>query len=82
MVKMGERTEPEFLATLVTVCAELLAVDSVSVAENFFALGGTSIRAVELTEELLTQHGVDLPLDAVFSAETLADLARSCRHAA
>ena len=77
---MGERTEPEFLTAVVTACAELLAIDSVSAKENFFILGGTSMHAVELTEELL-QHGVDLPLQAVFSAETLADLALSCRHA-
>jgi acyl carrier protein len=55
--------------------------DDISAADNFFMLGGTSVNILELTEELLARFRMELPLDAVFASETLAEIATHCRGA-
>ncbi|MBD1580778.1 non-ribosomal peptide synthetase [Pseudoalteromonas sp. S16_S37] len=53
---------------------QVLNVDSVSVNDNFFALGGDSLRAVQVNE-LLEQQGISLPLEQIFKTQTIKALA-------
>ncbi|MGW5116894.1 amino acid adenylation domain-containing protein [Streptomyces noursei] len=53
---------------------EVLGVPDVSQEDNFFALGGDSIRSVQVSG-LLHQHGYELDLEAFFTTPLLAELA-------
>ncbi len=54
---------------------ELLGVDEVAAADDFFALGGHSLAAVRLFARIRKQFAVDLPLATLFQAPTLGALA-------
>lgn len=47
----------------------------VSVIDNFFDIGGNSITAVRLTRAINDETGAALPLQAIFQAPTIQDLA-------
>ncbi|AEW99756.1 non-ribosomal peptide synthetase [Streptantibioticus cattleyicolor] len=53
----------------------MLDVPRVGKDDNFFALGGDSLAALQLAAELIAEYGPGLPAEAVFSAATLAELA-------
>ncbi|AOI76836.1 hypothetical protein WS54_11455 [Burkholderia sp. NRF60-BP8] len=46
--------------------------------ENFFAIGGDSLSAVNLVLALQKQHNVRIELETFFAAPTIAGLARCC----
>ena len=60
---------------LVTVWAELLGTDGISVGDNFFALGGNSLLATQLAFRAGEALGIDVGLGAVLGTKTLAALA-------
>ncbi|GAA2104686.1 hypothetical protein GCM10009801_80490 [Streptomyces albiaxialis] len=60
--------------TLAGVWAEVLGVERVGVHDNFFALGGDSIRAVEITGTL-RELGHETRVHAVFRHQTVAAFA-------
>ncbi len=53
-----------------------LGVERVSAGDNFFELGGHSLLAAQVRSRIHQRLGIDLPLDALFDDQTLADLAR------
>ncbi|MFT7222947.1 MAG: 3-oxoacyl-(acyl-carrier-protein) synthase/malonyl CoA-acyl carrier protein transacylase [Cellvibrionaceae bacterium] len=55
---------------------DILKVESVSTKDNFFHLGGDSLKAVEFMKKFNHIHGEDFPLSAIFQTPTLADLAK------
>ena len=55
---------------------ELLGVDAIARADDFFALGGHSLAAVRLFARIRKQFAVDLPLATLFQASTLGELSR------
>lgn len=57
------------------VWAELLGVPAVGAHDDFFALGGHSLVAVQITARLSEAFGVELDAAAVFEAPTVAELA-------
>jgi amino acid adenylation domain-containing protein len=65
----------ELERALVGVWEELLSVAHVDVRDNFFALGGHSLLAVRLVSRVRELVGVELPVAAVFTAPTVAELA-------
>jgi non-ribosomal peptide synthetase component F/aryl carrier-like protein len=65
----------ELEATLASLWADLLKVPQVGVHDNFFSLGGHSLLAVRLVATLRAGSGVDLSLQEVFQAPTVAALA-------
>ncbi|OCQ18849.1 hypothetical protein A7985_22810 [Pseudoalteromonas luteoviolacea] len=69
----------EIEAGLVQIWAELLTIDAakISASANFFELGGHSLLSIRLVSQIRTQFEVELPVQAVFSAMSLSDLARA-----
>ena len=61
--------------------ADVLGLDRVGVTENFFAIGGDSLRGGQVLSRLRARFGVHLPLATLFRsptpAELVAELARA-----
>ncbi|HYP25734.1 MAG TPA: amino acid adenylation domain-containing protein, partial [Blastocatellia bacterium] len=60
---------------LAAVWARVLEIDQVGIRDNFFALGGDSIRSVRALA-LARERGLDLSLQQLFQNQTIAELAR------
>jgi acyl-CoA synthetase (AMP-forming)/AMP-acid ligase II/acyl carrier protein len=60
---------------LAQIFAEVLRAGRVGRDDNFFALGGDSLRATQVTARVLSAFGVELPNTAVFQWPTVAELA-------
>ncbi|MDP3069822.1 MAG: amino acid adenylation domain-containing protein, partial [Opitutaceae bacterium] len=56
--------------------AAVLKTDAVGVDDDFFALGGDSLQAMELAARIAGTLGVELPPEAIFQHATVARLAR------
>ena len=59
---------------LARIWAELLGVAEVGVDDDFFTLGGDSLRAVTLLARIREATGVDVPVRGLFAAPTVAAL--------
>ena len=70
---VAPRTELE--ASLARQWAEVLGVDEVSVEEDFFAVGGNSLVAIQLIAQIRKETGVRLPMQILFEQSTVARLA-------
>jgi acyl carrier protein len=57
------------------VWCELLQLDAVSLDDNFFEVGGHSLAAVQVVQELAARMGVELDLETFFDLETLQQVA-------
>jgi amino acid adenylation domain-containing protein len=57
------------------IWAEVLGRERVGVDEDLFALGGDSLRAAQLCARVNESFGVEMPLDALFAAPTVAGVA-------
>ncbi|QHO77852.1 non-ribosomal peptide synthetase [Bradyrhizobium sp. CCBAU 051011] len=53
---------------------DLLLCNKIGVHDNFFALGGHSLTAVQLATRIRDSFGVNLPVQRIFEAPTLAEL--------
>jgi len=74
----AEYVEPrnELEAQVVDLWTELLDVERVGVFDNFFDLGGHSLKATQLTAAITDRFGVELPLIKLFEEPTVAGLCR------
>ncbi len=66
---------------LIEIWKELLAVPALGRNENFFAAGGHSLLAMRLITRIQTVLQVELPVQTVFEAPTVADLAQCVEQA-
>ncbi len=60
---------------LAKIWCELLMRERVGIHDNFFARGGHSLTVVQLTTRIRDDFGIDMPIQRVFEAPTLAELA-------
>lgn len=67
--------ESQVVAAVLGVAAEVLGVDPVDPDQDFFALGGDSLLAVELVVRL-ADLGLTAELRDIFVAESLGQLAQ------
>ncbi len=74
----GPRTTLEEL--LAEIWADLLNCERVSIFANFFVLGGHSLLATRLIAQIRETLLVDLPLQKLFEAPTIAELAQVIAH--
>ena len=57
------------------VWSSVLGVERIGIHDNFFALGGHSLRAMQVMSRLRDERGVTLSLRAIFDAPTVLELA-------
>ena len=60
---------------LVRIWTEVLELEPIGIRDNFFALGGHSLSAVVVLTRIQADFGVTLPLQTIFEAPTVAELA-------
>jgi amino acid adenylation domain-containing protein len=60
---------------LAQIWAEVLLLDRVGIHDNFFDLGGHSLSATRVVSHVIKTFQVKLPLQALFEAPTVADMA-------
>ncbi|MGC1547755.1 MAG: amino acid adenylation domain-containing protein [Rhodanobacter sp.] len=65
---------------LATLWCEILGLEHIGIHDNFFALGGDSLRAAEMITRFPAHFGMELPLASLFEASTIAGLARYLQH--
>jgi amino acid adenylation domain-containing protein len=81
------RTEPEGATTfqpphdrteqvLATIWQEVLGLDRIGIEDDFFTLGGHSLKAAQVIARVRQYLQVEIPLPALFRARTIAALAQ------
>ncbi|HYJ80694.1 MAG TPA: amino acid adenylation domain-containing protein, partial [Longimicrobiaceae bacterium] len=63
-------------AALAEIWAEVLGVERVGVEDDFFALGGHSLRATQIAARVRERLGAELPLSTLFAMPTVRELAQ------
>ncbi len=71
----------EAQATLAALWHELLAAERIGIHDNFFALGGNSLKVMQLRSRIRATFGVDVALRTLFEAQTVARQAESVERA-
>jgi amino acid adenylation domain-containing protein/FkbM family methyltransferase len=66
---------------LVTVWADILGQDRISIHDNFFALGGHSLLAVQVISRIRSLYALELPIRTIFERPTIASLAEEVKNA-
>ena len=72
-----DHTEPqsEIETKLAKIWADVLGVPQVGLHDDFFSLGGHSLKAIKLINKIENQLGVRVPLISIFQGATISDLA-------
>ncbi|MEO0854302.1 MAG: non-ribosomal peptide synthetase, partial [Cyanobacteria bacterium J06648_11] len=80
--KLADRLQTEFVApqsdterAIAAVIQEVLQCGAIGATENFFVLGGDSLKGTQVTSRLSAQFGLDLPNTILFRYPTVAELA-------
>ncbi|MFC1849298.1 amino acid adenylation domain-containing protein [candidate division CSSED10-310 bacterium] len=70
----------ELEAQLVTIWKDVLDTQAIGIRDNFFAVGGHSLLAVRVIDQIARFMGQELPLAIFFQAPTIAALAEILRQ--
>ena len=62
---------------LVACFEKVLRISSVSVTDEFFSLGGDSLSAIRLINEIKEKLGIDITLPQIFTLQTVRNIAES-----
>ena len=73
----GNRVE----AMVAEIYAEVLRVQDVGSRDNFFALGGDSLRATQVLSRVRAAFEINLPIATIFTKPTVAELAQEIASA-
>ncbi len=73
----AERAEDELERLVCERLAAVLGLPSVSPADDFIAIGGHSLAALDLASALAAEHDLDLPVAALFEHRTVRGLVAS-----
>ena len=73
------RSSDELVATVCDAMAEALGIEAVDPDEDFFDMGGDSIRAARFISTLLRATGRDVPLSSLYEATTAHSFAALLR---
>lgn len=74
-VRASSRPRTPLESIVASVFGHVLGIEAVGRDDDFFAIGGNSLRATEVAARLAAVCGVDLPYRTVFDHPTVADLA-------
>ncbi|CAM2005625.1 non-ribosomal peptide synthetase [Acanthopleuribacter pedis] len=67
--------ETQLQAVLVALWAAVLNHDQVGIEDDFFRLGGNSLKATRFAYRLLQEQGIDMPVHLLFESLTIEKLA-------
>src|SRR5512139_91013 len=73
------KTEDERM--LADVFKEVLGIEQAGVNDNFFALGGDSLRGAQVISRINRERGLEMPIPALFLHPTIAQLAAAMGEA-
>jgi len=71
----------EMAKKLVTIWQKFLGIAPIGIEDDFFEFGGDSLLAVQLTTYVRTELQVDLSIQALLNAPTIANLIKLMKHA-
>ncbi|GAB4051115.1 type I polyketide synthase [Catellatospora paridis] len=73
----GDTAEPGVADVLAPIWSSLLGIERIRPDDDFFAIGGTSLTAVQLVAQVRASFGVRLSMRLIFDAPTLDAMART-----
>jgi len=72
----GEEPSNAVELALAKIWRELLKIDQVGMEDDFFELGGQSLKVIQLVSRIRSTWGIELPLRTVFENPRIVSLAR------
>jgi acyl transferase domain-containing protein len=73
---IARQPQSDLQGKVLEIWRELLGVEEIGLHDNFFKLGGDSLRATQLVSRLSTKLGVSVRLRKIFENPTVAQLAK------
>jgi acetoacetyl-CoA synthetase len=70
LTPLAGQPQPEIVESMARIWARVLGLDRVAPHDDFFALGGTSLRAARLLRAVETELGEKVPLASIFQGST------------
>ncbi|MEB2282950.1 amino acid adenylation domain-containing protein, partial [Lysinibacillus xylanilyticus] len=74
-----EKPVDEKASKLVMICEEVLGIPSIGLEDNYFALGGDSIKALQIYSRL-RQHHLKLEIKDIFENPAIKDMSRKIKE--
>nr|WP_272898827.1 non-ribosomal peptide synthetase [Paenibacillus sp. MMS18-CY102] len=62
-------------AQLAQIWQEVLGLERIGIKDNFFDVGGHSLKVLQLTQKIHTELGIDIPLHVVFEMPSIEEMA-------